>query len=633
MKKCFVSSDVRVKPASFAGYTPESTIVGCLTTMIVLASDVANSYNELVSVLDPRLRVLAGLPIIDGSAWVLQLKQWIERTDFRTICTVCDECRTAFQHGRPCTIPGVWLPLVGGIGDKFSAEFGIELVENDAYKVEAHLTGLFLALFTFPRKAPVSHPDLMVKAVKDWIALESSPEHEYDAKMLEDLSLILTSWLSEYSPGVYPCHHGPGTTAERVTDECDKYNSMTLPRRTKEWCDRYGVKYDRMIGSSGPEYSRVAFVDKNYKQKRGISAEPIGLQWAQQGVKENLYQFIGKHPLLRRRIVLPDQTVNQRMALAGSRDGSFGTIDLSAASDSVSLKLVTSIFPARVLDDLLATRSAYSLLEGRIFRLKKFAPMGSAVCFPVESLVFAAICQKACDDAGGGLWFVYGDDIVISRRAQKLCIQYLVGCGFTPNISKSFLSGNYRESCGIEALYGYDITPIYYRVPGNLFAATITPECYLSAISLANHCFGRFKDTRKFIIRLLSHKRVTIKRKKTGRRNQRSTRPLAVGWTDDPLNGTCLLTDNLSERKTRWRASESVQVIEQYYDIVKSTAPKSNRCSNNNQPVLDWLAKADFVCQRGYCSYKDLYSLQRLRRPAFHVGWVAMIGEEHRALN
>ena len=99
--------------------------------------------------------------------------------------------------------------------------------------------------------------------------------------------------------------------------------------------------------------------------------------------------------------------------------------------------------------------------------MSKFAPMGSALCFPVESLTFWAI-------AVGSIWnltqdqlvarqsvYVYGDDIIIDSKYTKLVIEALESVDLVVNRSKSFLGEHpFRESCGIEAWLGHDVTPL-----------------------------------------------------------------------------------------------------------------------------------------------------------------------------
>lgn len=157
---------------------------------------------------------------------------------------------------------------------------------------------------------------------------------------------------------------------------------------------------------------------------------------------------------------LRDQTVNQRHALRGSLDGSLATLDLSSASDTISTELVYNLLPidwALLLDH---ARSSTVLLDGEPLALEKFSSMGNGFTFPLESLIFWALSSSAADD---GFASVYGDDIVVSTPSVTKVMRLLEICGFTINVKKSYWTGPFRESCGVDYLRGIDIRPYYQK--------------------------------------------------------------------------------------------------------------------------------------------------------------------------
>lgn len=205
--------------------------------------------------------------------------------------------------------------------------------------------------------------------------------------------------------------------------------------------------------------SRFLTVPKNAKTDRCIAAEPTGNGFLQQGV----------HKYLRRRlkrfgIDLDDQSINQRGALRAYHDG-LSTLDLSAASDSISRELVYDLLPldwALFLDSL---RSPETLVRGEWVRTEKFVSMGNAFCFELETLIFWAICSSVDEVSSGGVddVIVYGDDIIVSRRSFDSCVELLEFCGFTINYKKSFKEGNFFESCGKFYHMAVDVTPVYQK--------------------------------------------------------------------------------------------------------------------------------------------------------------------------
>jgi hypothetical protein len=150
------------------------------------------------------------------------------------------------------------------------------------------------------------------------------------------------------------------------------------------------------------------------------------------------------------------------------------TIDLSAASDRVSLDLVKALFTNvddNVLQYLLATRSTHTRLpNGVTLEMQKFAPMGSAVCFPVQGIVFFALCVAAIQldrnvplHVAAQSVYVFGDDIVVNTRDVHSVMTALESVGLRVNRAKSFMRGLFRESCGMFAFNGVDVTPVRFK--------------------------------------------------------------------------------------------------------------------------------------------------------------------------
>lgn len=204
--------------------------------------------------------------------------------------------------------------------------------------------------------------------------------------------------------------------------------------------------------------SRFLTVPKSAKTDRCIAAEPTGNSFLQQGV----------HSYIRRRLKrfgvdLDDQSINQELA-RGAYSSELSTLDLSAASDTIARELVYHLLPfdwAAFLDSL---RSPETLVEGEWIRTEKFASMGNAFCFELETLIFWAICCSVAELQGGvGRVSVYGDDLIISRSAFDFTVECLTACGFSVNGKKSFKEGNFFESCGMHFHRSVDVTPVYQK--------------------------------------------------------------------------------------------------------------------------------------------------------------------------
>lgn len=318
---------------------------------------------------------------------------------------------------------------------------------------------------------------------------------------------ILVRWLSSYQPPTLDdCKFGSGRTADpSIQSLGEKYSNMYETERTRYFCLRNNLEMSK-YSFRGATHSRTKLVPKSYKSYRTIAMEPHQLMFYQQGVMRSLDRVF-RSTQLRRRIDLHDQSRNRKLAQIGSQSGKFATIDLSSASDSVSMRLVKQWFHhTPCFLDIMTLRSGYMELNGEILEVPWYAGMGSALCFPIECLVFAAMCEATIRAAGVdptySQYCVYGDDIIIESEFAEALIERLTRNGFLPNEEKSFWSGPFREACGGEYYLGEDVTSLKI---GRKFTSNLaTPNSYSCLISMANSCFSRgLFVTRKYIISLL----------------------------------------------------------------------------------------------------------------------------------
>lgn len=207
------------------------------------------------------------------------------------------------------------------------------------------------------------------------------------------------------------------------------------------------------------DYNKITFVPKTVKTFRSIAVEPLGNGIVQKGADNYL-----RGRLLRVGLDLRDQSANQRFAREGSLDESpagFVTLDLSSASDSISIELCREVLPPAWFDFLNACRSKYyrTYAVDESIRYEKFCSMGNGFCFPLQTLLFAAICASVHAGQPGKDFLVYGDDIIVRGRYAADVTIALYRCGFRLNRSKSHVSGPFRESCGADWHRGVDVRP------------------------------------------------------------------------------------------------------------------------------------------------------------------------------
>lgn len=166
-----------------------------------------------------------------------------------------------------------------------------------------------------------------------------------------------------------------------------------------------------------------------------------------------------KKRLLKRGINLLDQSINRDRALKGSITGDLATIDLSMASDTVSVELVYQLLPIDWAVKLDSLRSRYTLWPDGTQRLnQKFSSMGNGFTFELESLIFYALASTVTENVS-----VYGDDVILPTEAFEEVSNLFESVGFSVNKRKSFSTSYFRESCGMDAFSGLDCTPVYLR--------------------------------------------------------------------------------------------------------------------------------------------------------------------------
>lgn len=277
-------------------------------------------------------------------------------------------------------------------------------------------------------------------------------------------------------------------------DELEPYGSLYY------LSDRHMFDHwDSYFGLPCPEdhgVTALLAVPKDSRGPRLISKEPQEFMVYQQVMKNLLVPYLERHPLTGGQVNFTDQTINGKLALMASVDGSLATLDLSAASDRLSLELVEALFEGQphLLKWLKGSRSEATQTPNGLVHLRKFAPMGSALTFPVQAICFYALLVGALvregmplRTAAKSVW-VYGDDIILSTNFAPQAIETLHLVGLKVNTAKSCYSGHFRESCGVDAWKGIDITPVKLK---KLWQHTPEPTTLQSWISSCDLLFRK----------------------------------------------------------------------------------------------------------------------------------------------
>lgn len=282
--------------------------------------------------------------------------------------------------------------------------------------------------------------------------------------------------LEGYSPfgEFYRPHHGNGRVAELPLKEADlnakwllvgtsavKYSLRNSDQSVLPSCLRTSTN-----AVATNRVAKVITVPKGISKRRIVCPEPAALMFMQQGMLHVLTEIFERKPQIKKHVNLLDATLNAELACTGSISRQYATIDLSSASDSVRWEFVEDLFSEapewqRALRLTRSTHREYP--DGRVEPNVHYAPMGSALCFPIQIICYFAIIKEAAALAGCSpkAFRIYGDDIIIPEALFECTCSLLDKYGFIVNQEKTFHGLNpFRESCGGHYLNGYDVTPV-----------------------------------------------------------------------------------------------------------------------------------------------------------------------------
>ncbi|UJQ85838.1 MAG: putative replicase protein [Alehxovirus montisvivens] len=330
---------------------------------------------------------------------------------------------------------------------------------------------------------------------------------------------VCTAELGRFDPAAWRSRHGPGAVADLKTGS-DKYQFPFWPAKLDrvfpfadhgfhdyaEWADYVGRQSEASASLQLHEPpSRLIAVPKTITGPRLIASEPVSHQWCQQLIRDFLMSRVSDTSISRC-ISFRDQSKNGSLALRASLSESHATIDLSNASDRLSCWLVERLFRTSptLLDALQASRTRWirndiDRKSPSLYRLRKFTTMGSAVTFPVQTIIFTYIAigsvlfSRRLQPTQANIWWassevqVFGDDIIVPSDSVDNTLAALTHLGLKVNPNKTFKTGRFRESCGVDAFCGHDVT----KVSVLAMPVVSKPESVVSSLDTHNNFFMR----------------------------------------------------------------------------------------------------------------------------------------------
>jgi hypothetical protein len=333
-------------------------------------------------------------------------------------------------------------------------------------------------------------------------------------ELLDIVAYEMTRLLGEVDLVNIIPRHGPGAVSTGEKGD----SKWTFSRTYDNLTPVYGLSYFtvgghdevtdrrewvRQLSHWDTGLCKLLFVLKDSRGPRTICPHPLEFQWIAQGQARAITPHV--EAISEYRINFRDQTTNGSLALRSSLTRDNATLDMKEASDWVSLAQMRRVLPSSVMRYLEATRcEALQLPNGEAIVLRKFAPMGSAVCFPVEACFFWSVAVAAISLVlpGRRRWvrqhvYAFGDDLIVPREYAHVVIDGLEAVGLKVNRSKSFVTGFFRESCGVDAFVGRNVTPVRIkksvRAGGPLGSYLLSWADY--AHSLEEHGYPRASES------------------------------------------------------------------------------------------------------------------------------------------
>jgi len=450
-----------------------------------------------------------------------------------------DKC---LSKNEPMTVPTSFSKDKGRTTPKlfrwlFSQVITPEGIVNPQLDTEFLMQLRQLLYFLYKLEIPSSEAQ-KAKCLQDFVEVDAGLDKrpDVDQEWLDETADLIRDIFASFDPADIKPSHGPGAVAtgemnhekhvfKRIYKSVERVYPFTeyYEYSLGAVADRWHLYENLEELESGT--AKVVLVPKDSRGPRIISCEPLELQWIQQGLGRAIVKHLEKSHITGGHVNFTDQSINRALALSSSKSGKWVTLDMKEASDRVSLWLVSELFRhvPQLRDALLATRSTHTRLpSGQTVQLKKFAPMGSNLCFPIESVVFYALAvtsiiraNRLVEPRGSARTrakqaresvYVYGDDIIVRSKDYHSLLQQFPTVGLMFNDGKCCTAGLFRESCGCDAYNGVDVTPLRIKKVYDDHR-TVNAKTLVSYVALSNAAYSRgYRTVSCHLARLVEEK-------------------------------------------------------------------------------------------------------------------------------
>lgn len=277
------------------------------------------------------------------------------------------------------------------------------------------------------------------------------------------------------------CTHGPNATVG--VKKLDSYldvkvktldgtlSAHAMLREYLEWNTTLSSYYANLPEADKPKWivvggSRLSFVPKKFDSLRTMLVEPTVNQFFQQGLGKYMQAM-----LIHGNIELETQSDCHGLLarIISAQDLPICTVDWSQASDRIWLKLCQLMLPSdwfAVLEDI---RSPVCTYKGQEYTLTMAGSMGCGFTFPLQTLLFLTLLRALARECEKEQFVtVFGDDCICDSDLFPEIEWLARELDWQVNEDKSFVRGEFRESCGVDAFRGVDCRPFFIERPDDV---------------------------------------------------------------------------------------------------------------------------------------------------------------------
>ena len=368
-------------------------------------------------------------------------------------------------------------------------------VKNDG-SVPVFLQPLWVDMLSELKSVRVLAASLLRQAMALWkkASLSISPEADFKKfkerqtpvrqtsyvwlKVCDEIASRLGRWFSDLNPDdLLPFVSSGATYAKTpLLDRPEKAERLSV--------HGYAYKPRGISLVESPSLNRAVAVPKDFSKVRIVFVEQSPRMQVQQSLRLWLESQVESCPLARR-ISFQNQEFQRRSLRLPRRS----SIDLSDASDYVTSSLVWRCLRHLPIlrSALFGSRSRMCECDGEVLPLRSYSTMGNATTFTVMSIILATLLDVCEDDFRSyaktrvRTGTVFGDDIVCDDVIAGTVLDRLRLLGLKPNVHKTFISGPFRESCGLDLFEDIDVTPTSLKR-----WKSDTPEDIVAQVSYSN---------------------------------------------------------------------------------------------------------------------------------------------------